>query len=52
MREMEQSDYNSLCRILQDKEVMYAYEGAFSDAETQEWLDRQISRYQKWGFGL
>ena len=29
LREMEQSDYNSLCRILQDKEVMYAYEGAF-----------------------
>ena len=52
LREMEQSDYNSLCRILQDKEVMYAYEGAFSDAETKEWLDRQISRYQKWGFGL
>ena len=52
LREMEQSDYNSLCRILQDKEVMYAYEGAFSDAETKEWMDRQISRYQKWGFGL
>ena len=31
---------------------MYAYEGAFNDAETKEWLDRQISRYQKWGFGL
>lgn len=31
---------------------MYAYEGAFSDREVQEWLDRQISRYQMWGFGL
>lgn len=31
---------------------MYAYEGAFSDQEVQEWLDRQISRYQKWNFGL
>lgn len=31
---------------------MYAYEGAFSDEEVHEWLVRQISRYQKWGFGL
>ena len=52
LREMTQADYPSLCRILQDEQVMYAYEGAFSDAEIQEWLDRQISRYQKWQFGL
>lgn len=52
LREMNQADFNSLCKILQDEETMYAYEGAFSDAEVQEWLDRQISRYQKWGFGL
>ena len=52
LREMNQSDFNSLCKILQDEETMYAYQGAFNDAEVQEWLDRQISRYQKWGFGL
>lgn len=52
LREMNQSDFESLCKILQDEETMYAYEGAFSAAEAQEWLDRQISRYQKWGFGL
>lgn len=51
-REMNQSDFNSLCKILQDEDTMYAYEGAFSDKEVQEWLDRQISRYQKWNFGL
>lgn len=52
LRELNQSDWESLCEILQDQDVMYAYEGAFSDAEVQEWLDRQISRYQKWKFGL
>lgn len=52
LREMNQADFKSLCKILQDEEVMYAYEGAFSDAEVQEWLDKQISRYKKWGFGL
>lgn len=52
LREMNQSDFASLCRILKDDETMYAYEGAFSDDEVREWLDRQIARYQKWGFGL
>lgn len=52
LREMDQSDFEPLCRMLQDAETMYAYEGPFSDAEVQEWLDRQIFRYQKLGFGL
>lgn len=52
LREMTQSDYPALCRILQDEEVMYAYEGAFTDEETQQWLDRQLSRYAEDGFGL
>lgn len=52
LREMNPSDFNSLCRILQDEKAMYAYEGAFSEQEVQEWLDRQIYRYQKWNFGL
>lgn len=52
MREMNRADFNDLCRILQDNDTMYAYEGAFSDSEVQDWLDRQIERYKKWGFGL
>ena len=52
LREMNQADFRSLCKIMQDEETMYAYEGAFSDTEVQEWLDRQIARYQKWGVGL
>lgn len=52
LREMTQDDFSSLCKILQDEETMYAYEGAFTDSEAQEWLDRQLARYRKWGFGL
>lgn len=52
LREMNQADFTSLCRILKDEETMYAYEGAFNDTEVQEWLDRQLMRYKKWGFGL
>lgn len=52
LRELEQADFESLCRILQDEDTMYAYEGAFNDNEVHEWLDRQIERYKKWDFGL
>lgn len=52
MREMKQGDFDALSRILKDEETMYAYNGAFNDAETQEWLDRQIGRYRRYGFGL
>lgn len=52
LRKMKQTDFASLCNILQDEEVMYAYEHAFSDEEAQEWLDRQIKRYKDYGFGL
>lgn len=52
MREMKQDDYVSLCRILKDPEVMYAYEGPFSDDEVQAWIDRQLHRYETDGFGL
>ncbi len=35
LREMNQFDFESLCKILQDKDTMYAYEGAFSDEEDE-----------------
>ena len=52
LREMRPADFAALCKILQDEKAMYAYEGALDDEEVQKWLDRQLSRYQKWGFGL
>ncbi len=53
MRQMTQADFAALCKILQDDEAMYAYEGAFSDAEVQDWLDRQLRRYAQYErFGL
>ena len=52
LREMIQADFDALCKILQDEQTMYAYEGAFSNTEVQDWLDRQIARYRDFGFGL
>ena len=52
LREMTDRDFPALCRMLQDRSVMYAYEHAFSDQEAWEWLRRQQARYRKDGFGL
>lgn len=52
LRQMNASDYDDLKDILADPEVMYAYEGGFSDAEIQQWFEKQQERYQNDGFGL
>jgi len=52
LRRMTQADCPALAEILQDERTMVAYEGAFSDAETQAWLDKQLLRYQMDGFGF
>lgn len=52
LRELNQADYSSLAAIVQDEQTMYAYEGPFSDAETQAWQDKNILRYKQDGFGL
>ena len=52
LREMVQDDFQDLADILQNPKVMYAYEHDFSENDVQVWLDRQIKRYKKYGFGL
>ncbi|GHT42276.1 hypothetical protein AGMMS49965_13470 [Bacteroidia bacterium] len=52
LRELTEFDFAELCAILQDEEVMYAYEHAFSNEEVQDWLNRNLKRYSDNGFGL
>ena len=33
LREMNQRDFDSLCKILQDEDTMYAYEEAFYEKD-------------------
>ena len=47
LRQMTPDDLPALKRTLQDPIAMTAYEHAFSDQEAQDWLDRQLARYQK-----
>ena len=52
LREMTAADYDALRAIMQDPQVMYAYEGPFTDEEVRAWLNRQLERYARFGFGL
>lgn len=52
LREMAENDLPDLKRILQDKEIMYAYEHAFSEEESVQWYENQLRRYREDGFGL
>ena len=52
LRELTPADLSAICRVLQDKETMYAYEHAFSDEEAEAWLNNQLRRYREDGFGL
>lgn len=52
LRELTEADVPELKAILQDPLAMVAYEGAFSDAEVAEWLERMQERYRKDGFAL
>ena len=52
LRELTKDDLPALRKILQDPEVMYAYEHAFSEEEVRAWLDRQLDRYAQHGVGL
>ena len=52
LRELEETDLDSLRLILQDAQTMTAYAHAFSEQEVRDWLDRQRRRYREDGFGL
>ncbi len=52
LREMTEHDLPALRKILQDEQTMTAYEGAFDEAMTLDWLHRMFERYRIDGFGL
>ena len=51
LREIQTHDYMPICLILQDIDVMYAWEHAFSDGEVADWIHENMQRYKKDGFG-
>jgi len=50
LRKITIEDYLEISKILQDIEVMYAWEHAFSDEEVRAWINENIMRYDRDGY--
>lgn len=51
VRKFMQDDLPALFGMMGKGEVMYAWEHGFSRNETRKWLNRQLTRYKKDGYG-
>lgn len=49
-RKITYNDFKDICRILQDIEIMYAWEHTFSDEEVYDWINENLIRYENDGF--
>ena len=52
LREMTREDFDALYVVLGDSDVMQHYPYTFDRARVQNWIDKNISRYRVFGFGL
>ncbi len=51
MRKIVSGDFEDICSVLMDPQVMYAWEHGFSEEEVREWIDNTLRRYERDGFG-
>lgn len=51
IRKITRRDMDALLAIMGKPEVMYAWEHGFSKKEVRKWLNRQLTRYRKDGYG-
>ena len=52
LREMRPDDFDALYKVLADKETMEHYPAPYDADGVHSWIDRNIKRYQTFGFGL
>ena len=52
LREMAQSDFFALYKVLADSDIMQHYPDTFDEDRVRNWIQRNIDRYQILGFGL
>ena len=52
LREMVQSDFFALYKVLADSNIMQHYPYTFDEDRVRNWIQRNIDRYQILGFGL
>ena len=51
LRFMNHGDYSDIAEMLQDAEVMYAWEKTFDDMEVCGWINKMCARYKNDGYG-
>ena len=52
LREMNREDYDALYAVLSDSEIMRHYPYSFDEERVRAWIERNIARYEIFGFGL
>lgn len=52
LREMNMDDFVALNRVLADSDIMQHYPYSFDEKRIRGWIERNIQRYQIFGFGL
>lgn len=52
LREYTPDDFDALYEIVSDPETMQHYPAPFTPEKTRNWIQRNLDRYQEYGFGL
>ena len=52
LREMNRDDFDALYKVLADKDIMQHYPYIFDEKRVRDWIERNMNRYHKDGFGL
>ena len=52
LREMTAQDFDALCRVLTDPDIMQHYPSVFNETGVQNWINKNVERYRIFGFGL
>ncbi|MBO4637143.1 MAG: GNAT family N-acetyltransferase [Clostridiales bacterium] len=52
LRQMTRDDFGSLYKVLADPSIMEHYPYSFDEKRVMGWIDRNIERYETFGFGL
>lgn len=52
LREMAPGDFDALYKVWGDSDIMRHYPYTFDEKRVREWIERNMERYQIFGFGL
>ena len=52
LREMNDDDFQALYNVFADSDIMQHYPYTFDEVRVRNWIQRNIERYQIFGFGL